>query len=282
MKKSDLPPVWIDETVKQFFTTYVLGKRNHPEIWHRKLMPLPRLLLLYGVAKNNMTKSILELCEDNKIPFHVCILEKNPKVSSEIISGIEHNRGQLLILHNVQYISTVARAAHLEELFPHFEMIIAVSSECPGSEEDYFWGQFLPEFRYRKTLPSLDFRKELFRWYAEAWANHAKMPVQLSDADILNLTICADYCTPNNVKRFMRRVFWAAWNEKPAVIDYEFMKPYLYKLYADVDDIFSIVKHDACRLYSTYEPEKKEEEEQPQRKRQRSEEEEQAPVAGLY
>ena len=278
MKKNDTPPVWVDDTIEEFFAKYIMGRRTHPEIWHHKLMPLPRLFLVYGVAKNNMTKSILELCKKNNVPFQVCLLEKHPKLSADIIEEYENQHGQLLIIHDVQYISTMARASRLDKLFPHFDQIICVTPECPGSEEDYFWGQFLPEFRYRKTLPSIEFRKELMQWYANEGANHFKIQIQLSDADIGNLVLCADWCTPNNVKQFWHRVFWGAWKNKLETINYDFMKSYLYQLYPDVDEILSIVRHDAGRLASSYEPDKKEAYEEPSLKRRKTDDEEAKPM----
>jgi hypothetical protein len=246
-------PVWVDATVKDIFSNYILGKRDFPKLWHPELVPLPRLFLIYGVKKNNMTKGVVQQCQEHGVSFRVAIFENNPSVASDTLAKAEAERGEVIILHNVQHLSSVRRASNLESVLGGFQFIICTSEECPGPEEDFFWGQFLPEHRYLKEVPSKDFRIQLFDWWLTAWGAHWGTPAVFDAETLKLLALCADYCTPHDVKVFMQRVFRGIIQQgEGTVLTYDFMRKYMYALLKDMEDVKCIVNHDAAVLFGTY------------------------------
>jgi hypothetical protein len=206
-----MKPVWIDPSLELLYERVFARFKQSPHLWHPDILPVPRIFLLFGQKGSGMMEAVNALNLKYKISAALVKLNPVEEVSAESLMNLQNHKVDLLVIDKAHYFLNHPKLAplsmNLKSFTSSFPFILVVSEVWP-TPNNHFWSQFSRDRIILMSTPSKDHHKALLEYYMLLWQNHWRYSkVVLSTEDYENLAIASSYCTPKDVKAFMRTIF---------------------------------------------------------------------------
>lgn len=206
-----MKPIWIDPSLELLYERVFARFKQSPQLWHPEILPVPRLFLLFGQKGAGMMDAINSLNLKYHITATMAVLNPDEQISTKALLDVQQHKVDLLVIDKAHYFLNHGKLSpismNLKTLTSDFPFILVVSEVWP-TPNNHFWSQFSRDRIILMSTPTKDHHKALLEYYILQWQNHWRhSKVTLSTEDYENLAIAASYCTPRDIKNFMRTIF---------------------------------------------------------------------------
>lgn len=209
-----MKPVWLDPHLELLYERVFVRHKENPNLWNPEILPVPRLFLLFGQKGSGMLDAVNTLNLKHKLTAAIVKLSPVESLSAESMVNVREcsNKVDLLVIEKGHFLLNHSKiypiSLNLKTLTQDFPFILVLSEFWPTRGEHPFWNQFSRDRILLMSTPTKEFHRSLIEYYLLQWQNHWKYSkVVLSSEDYENLAIACSYCTPRNVKMFMRSIF---------------------------------------------------------------------------
>lgn len=264
MSKNMLP-VFIDPKIQETFRKQIVGALENSSLWHTEFCPIQRLFLISGPPGSGMSHCVYTLLEQYGIPFKEWKITRDRNKTKEELDTLQKPENTppipVLIIRNIHtlfyYRELFATTCTLRGLL-NFCFIIGISKvPLPVAENHPFWTQW--EVKLTMSEPPSEFKKILFHYYLNGWAEHWKYSKVVMDYNWL--TDCSTFCTSKDIRNFchtITRYVLYSYPEQRVDITKELLENtdnlFMFKPFQRFIERLCIINYDKSEVWKEFNP----------------------------